>query len=77
MSIVHVYLSRDAKPTEEQIKRLRESAKRPIVFDEDCMPLPDEIAERNDRLRIKYKTNRITKEILIAEGYLKPKPKSE
>ena len=77
MSIVHVYLSRDANPTEEQIKRLRESAKRPIVFDEDCMPLPDEIAERNDRLRIKYKTNRITKEILIAEGYLKPKSKSE
>ncbi|MBR1420397.1 MAG: hypothetical protein IJ575_05005 [Selenomonadaceae bacterium] len=73
MSIVRIRQCDLPPLTDEDIKRLRESAKRPIVFDEDCMPLPDEIAERNDRLRIKYKTNRITKEILIAEGYLKPK----
>ena len=27
------------KPTEEQIREIREAAKRPIVFDEDCPEL--------------------------------------
>ena len=73
MSIVHVYLPRDAKPTEDQIERLREAAKRPHVYDPENPPTPPEILKRNTMLRKKYNTRRITKEILIAEGYLKPK----
>lgn len=73
LSTVHFYLSRDAKPTEEQIKRLKEAAKRPHVYDPECPPTPPEILERNTMLRQKYNTRRITKEILIAEGYIKPK----
>ena len=73
MAIVRIRQCDLGPITDEEVRQIREAARRPIVFDEDCMPLSDEIAERNDRLRIKYKTNRITKEILIAEGYLKPK----
>lgn len=29
-------IEKDQKPTEEQIQEIREAAKRPVVFDEDC-----------------------------------------
>ena len=40
--IVTSTLERGQKPTPEQIKEIREAAKRPIVFDEDCPPMTDE-----------------------------------
>ena len=35
-------ISKDQKPTPEQILRIREAAKRPVVFDKDCPELTDE-----------------------------------
>ena len=36
--VVTYELKPGQKPTPEQIARIREAAKRPIVFDEDCPP---------------------------------------
>ena len=35
--IVSYSITKDQKPTPEQIAEIREAAKRPIVFDEDCL----------------------------------------
>ena len=35
-------ITRGQKPTPEQIARIREAAKYPIVFDEDCPPMTEE-----------------------------------
>lgn len=40
--IVTYTITKDQKPTPEQIERIREAAKRPIVFDEDCPEMTDE-----------------------------------
>ena len=40
--IVTYELKPGQKPTPEQIARIREAAKRPIVFDEDCPPMTEE-----------------------------------
>ncbi len=40
--IVRYSITRDQKPTLEQIARIREAAKRPIVYDEDCPPMTEE-----------------------------------
>jgi hypothetical protein len=49
-----------ARPTKEQLQRIREAAKHPIVFDEDCPELTDEelaefaeLARKRDALRKK------------------------
>ena len=40
--IVSYSITKDQKPTLEQIAETREAAKRPIVFDEDCPEMTDE-----------------------------------
>ncbi len=40
--LVTYTLKRDQKPTPEQIEEIREAAKRPIVFDEDCPEMTEE-----------------------------------
>ena len=40
--IVSYSITKDQKPTPEQITEIREAAKRPIVFDEDCPPMTEE-----------------------------------
>lgn len=35
-------ITKDQKPTPEQIARIREAAKYPIVFDEDCPEMTEE-----------------------------------
>ena len=40
--IVSYSITKDQKPTPEQIARIREAAARPIVFDEDCPEMTDE-----------------------------------
>ena len=40
--IVKYSITKDQKPTPEQIAEIREAAKRPIVFDEDCPEMTDE-----------------------------------
>ena len=59
--------------TDEDIKRLEDAANRPSVYDPENPPMTEERYKRNVYLMKKYNTRRITKEILIAEGYLKPK----
>ena len=40
--IIRKELKPGQKPTPEQIARIREAAKRPIVYDEDCPEMTDE-----------------------------------
>ena len=40
--IVRYSITKDQKPTPEQIERIREAAKRPIVYDEDCPEMTEE-----------------------------------
>lgn len=40
--IVSYSITKGQKPTPEQIARIREAAKRPIVFDEDCPEMTEE-----------------------------------
>lgn len=40
---------------------------RPIVFDEDCMPLSEECQRKNDYIMQKYNTRRVTKELWMKE----------
>ena len=40
--IVSYSITKDQKPTPEQIAEIREAAKRPITFDEDCPPMTEE-----------------------------------
>ena len=40
---------------------------RPIVFDEDCMPLSDECIRKNDYIKQKYNTRHVTRDLWIKE----------
>ena len=40
--IVNYSITKDQKPTPEQITEIREAARRPIVFDEDCPEMTEE-----------------------------------
>ena len=60
MTTVYSTLRPGDKPTKAQIKRIREAAKNPIVFDEDCPELTEEelaefaeLARERDALRRK------------------------
>ena len=50
-----------------ELAALREMKDEDIVFDEDCPPTTEEQADETIYLMRKYKTRRITKEILMAE----------
>ena len=64
---VHYFLPKGAKPTPEQIEEIRSLKNRPITYDEDCMPLSEEVQRKNDYIRQKYNTRRVTKEMWIKE----------
>lgn len=53
--------------TEEEKAELAALKDRPIVYDEECPPMSEEELDELDYLICKYKTRRITKEILMAE----------
>lgn len=57
----------NAPLTAEQKVELRALENHTITFDADCMPWPDELRTEMRRLRDKYKTRRITKEIWYSE----------
>ena len=40
---------------------------RPIVFDEDCMPLSDDVQQKNLFIMQKYNTRRVTRELWLKE----------
>ena len=76
MSIVRVRLSEIGELTPEEDAEL-EALK---YFDDpmddpDCPPMTDEQLDRMEFLMKKYKTRRLTKEMYIAEGFIKPKEK--
>ena len=48
--IVRSILTKDMKPTPEQIAEIEAAAKRPIVFDEDCPEMTDEQLRRFKRV---------------------------
>ena len=67
MATVFYFLPKDAQLTEEEKAEIAALKDRPIVFDEDCPPTTEEEADEAIYLMRKYKTRRITKEILMAE----------
>lgn len=67
MATVFYFLPKDAPLTAEEKAEIAALKDRPIVFDEDCPPSTKEHMEEMAYLRRKYKTRRITKEILMAE----------
>ena len=48
--IVSYSITKNQKPTPEQIAEIREAAKRPIVFYEDCPEMTDEQLRRFKRV---------------------------
>ncbi|MBR1421305.1 MAG: hypothetical protein IJ575_09680 [Selenomonadaceae bacterium] len=75
MAIVRVKLKDLPPRTEADRQRVLEAAKRPIVYDPDCPPPTEEEIAETEYLMKKYKTRRLTKEMYIAEGFIKPKSK--
>ncbi|MBR4152950.1 MAG: hypothetical protein IKT98_08315 [Selenomonadaceae bacterium] len=53
--------------TEEEKAELAALKNRPIVYDEDCMPLSEESERKNDYIMRKYNTRRVTKELWLKE----------
>ena len=68
MATVFYFLPNPPPPlTEEEKAEIAALKDRPIVYDEDCPPTTKEEADEAIYLMRKYKTRRITKEILMAE----------
>ncbi|MBQ6005091.1 MAG: hypothetical protein IJQ85_02215 [Selenomonadaceae bacterium] len=68
MATVFYFLPNPPPPlTEEEKAELAALKDRPIVYDEECPPTTKEEADEAIYLMRKYKTRRITKEILMAE----------
>ena len=82
MGIKKFVLNEKMTLTEEQRKKIKEAAKRPVVFDEDCLELTDEQlsefrrvhqANRNERRRqnvtLRLKPQTIRKAKALGKGY--------
>ena len=67
MATVYYFLPKNAELTEEEKAEIAALKDRPIVYDEDCPPMTEQQLDELDYLMRKYKTRRITKEILMAE----------
>ena len=65
--LVRKFINVAAPLTKEEKAELAALKDRPIVYDEDCPPMTEEELDELDYLIRKYKTRRITKEILMAE----------
>ncbi len=63
MAIVTYFLPKNAPLTPEEEAEIDALEGRPIVFDEDCMPLSEDRRQEVQYLMQKYKTRRITKEM--------------
>lgn len=53
--------------TEEEKAEIAALKGRPIVFDEDCMPISEECQRKNDYIKQKYKTRHVTRELWLKE----------
>ena len=70
MSTVFYFLPKGAKPTPEQLERLKLLEEMPdedIIFDEDCPPPTDKQVDELDYIMRKYNTRRVTKELWLKE----------
>ena len=67
MATVFYFLPKNAELTAEEKAELAALKDRPITYDEDCPPMTEQQLDEMDYLIRKYKTRRITKEILMAE----------
>ena len=67
MATVNYFLPKNAELTAEEKAEIAALKDRPIVYDEDCPPMTEQQLDELDFLIRKYKTRRITKEILMAE----------
>ncbi|MBR1805175.1 MAG: hypothetical protein IJ774_02185 [Selenomonadaceae bacterium] len=67
MATVFYFLPKNAELTAQEQAELDALKDRPITYDEDCPPMTDRQLDEIDYLIRKYKTRRITKEILMAE----------
>ena len=65
--LVRKIINVKAPLTEEERAELAALENRPIVYDEDCPPMTDEHLAWLGYMMKKYKTRRITKEILEME----------
>ena len=82
MAIINYTLEPGAKPTKAQIKEIKQAAKKPIVYDEDCPKLTDEQLEefariakiqREERkkkvIALRVKTSTLEKAKKLGKGY--------
>ena len=68
MATVYYFLPNPPPPlTEEEKAEIAALKGRPIVFDEDCMPLSEECQRKNDYIKQKYKTRHVTRELWLKE----------
>lgn len=65
MAIVHYHLEPDAKLTREMKRELKEAAKKPIVYDEDCPKLTDEQLQEFARVAKQQRAERKKKVIAL------------
>ena len=68
MEDLEYYTMRLDEPlTAEQKAEIAALKGRPIVFDEDCMPLSEECHQKNLYIMQKYNTRRVTRELWMKE----------
>lgn len=67
MATVFYFLPKNAELTAQEQAELDALKDRPVTYDEDCPPMTEQQLDEIDYLIRKYKTRRITKEILTAE----------
>ena len=65
MAIVHYHLEPDAKLTREMKRELKEAAKKPIVYDEDCPELTEEELAEFARIAKQQRAERKKKVIAL------------
>lgn len=65
---IEYYTMKVGEPlTEEEKAEISALKDRPIVFDEDCMPLSEECHQKNLYIMRKYNTRHVTKELWMKE----------
>ena len=68
MEDLEYYTRRVGEPlTAEEKAEIAALKGRPIVFDEDCMPLSEEVHQKNLYIKKKYNTQHVTKELWLKE----------
>ncbi|MBQ6959793.1 MAG: hypothetical protein IJP78_02320 [Clostridia bacterium] len=67
-------ITKNQKPTPEQIAEIREAAKRPIVFDEDCPEMTDEQLRQFKRVHPRPAENASVQTVSSVDLFLSKAP---